>query len=46
MTRNTYCQFTVQVPQGKKISLYFLAFGIRQSDNCTMGSLEVRSITH
>ena len=41
VARNSYCQFIVRAPEGKKISVYFGAFGIRSSANCTQGALEV-----
>ena len=39
--RDTYCEFRIQVPDGKFVSVYFGVFGIYSRANCTSGSMEV-----
>ncbi len=39
--RPSYCDFSIQAPTGKKITLYFLSFGLSSSANCTRSFLEV-----
>lgn len=40
---NTTCVFNIAAPAGKTISIYFQAFSISGSNNCTRGYLEVRN---
>ena len=37
----TNCSFSVSVPQGRTVSLYFATFGLQGSTNCSRGSLKV-----
>ena len=45
MSRGTNCSFSITVPQGRTISLYFGAFRLRGSPNCSRSSLKVRMST-
>ena len=37
----TNCTFSISVPQGRTISLYFATFGLQGSANCSRASLKV-----